>query len=244
VIPYYASPDGMVQIYHARWEDGLAAGVFDPAKIALIHADPPYGIGDSLWGNRNGAVGQRRRGGRGKVRAFAPFIDDRPFSPGLFLELQRPTVLWGANHYASRLPDSPSWLFWDKREGQTSDNQSDGELAWTNLGGPLRTFSHYWRGSLRASEQAQAHLHPTQKPEALSAWIFARQMAREKLKAGDTILVPYLGSGPDLRPALAIGCRVIAFEVEEAYCSTAINARLRAVAEGSDPSAGLPLFAR
>jgi site-specific DNA-methyltransferase (adenine-specific) len=246
--PYYQTDDGAIRIFHARWEDVLAAGVFAPKAIALVHADPPYGVNEQT---------SRKSKGRGKsfgalshVGRFVDGVDwpavdgdTKPFDPAAILGLQRPTVLWGGNHYASRLPDSPSWILWDKREGQTSDDNADGELAWTNLGGPLRIFRHWWRGMLRASEHG-VRLHPTQKPEALSAWVFAHAMARKKLKRGDTILVPYMGSGPDLRPAQAMGLKVIACEVAEEYCRAAVNARLRAVATQEPPNKLGGLFAR
>lgn len=240
--PYYSTEDGSIRIFHARWEDVLAAGVFKPKDIALVHADPPYGVNERT---------DRKSKGRGNTygcgialpRDFPPVAgDDKPYSPQSILDLDRPTVLWGANHYAGRfLSSSPSWLVWDKREGSGSDDNADGELAWTNLGGPARIFSHLWRGAMRASEHG-VRLHPTQKPEALSAWVFAHAMARKKLKRGDTILVPYMGSGPDLRPAQAMGLRVIACEVAEEYCKTAINARLRAVAKPIENAALGPLF--
>jgi len=53
-----------------------------------------------------------------------------------------PTVLFGANHYAHRLPPSPSWLVWDKRPEMASTDQADCELAWTNLGGLLERDRH------------------------------------------------------------------------------------------------------
>lgn len=243
---YYESDDGAVVLYHARWEDGLAAGVFDPKKIALVHADPPYGVKERTDRASRGRRGVFAREGKKAQPKDYPVMlgDDGPFDPLALLSLNRPLVTWGANHYASRLPDSPSWLVWDKRDDTPPDRNADVEMAWSNLGGPARRLVHLWRGTCRASETSTAHLHVTQKPEALSAWVFAHAMARKKLKAGDTILVPYLGSGPDLRPALAIGCRAIAFEVERLYLDTAINARLRAVAQGSDPCDELPLFGR
>lgn len=42
--PYYATEDGSIRIYHTRWEDVFAAGVFVAKDIALVHADPPYGV--------------------------------------------------------------------------------------------------------------------------------------------------------------------------------------------------------
>jgi site-specific DNA-methyltransferase (adenine-specific) len=231
VTPYYVTPCGSVRIFHARWEDVLAAGVFKPKDVALIHADPPYGVKEAT--NR----GERGRG-NGKAKNFPAIVgDDAPFDPAPLLSMGRPLILWGANHYSDRVPGSPSWLLWDKRDGVASDDNADGEAAWSNLGGPLRIYRHAWRGFLRPGETG-LHIHPTQKPEALSAWVFQRA----KLKRGDLVLVPYMGSGPDLRPALAMGLRVIACEVEELYCRTAVNARLRAVAKPEAPEAIGPLF--
>lgn len=245
--PYYASPDGAVTIYHGRWEDGLSAGAFDPKKIALIHADPPYGINYTAERKKGRPSSKRSANGNTWGKNWARIANDnKPFDPSPLLLMDRPTVLWGANNYANTLPNSGGWLVWDKKKGGTASqghHASDAELAWTNMGRCVDLFSYFWDGFRREGEILD-HWHPTQKPEALSAWVFAHAMKRGKLKAGDTILVPYLGSGPDLRPALMIGCRVIAFEVEQTYCDTAINARLRAVAKGSDPSSGLPLWNR
>lgn len=243
--PYYQTEDGAIQIYHARWEDVLAAGVFKPKDVALVHADPPYGVREKTARKkaRRGVGGAGFRGGR--QHDFAPVHgDDEPFDTASLLELDRPLVAWGANHYCDRMPGSPSWILWDKREFVAPDDNADGELAWTNLGGPLRIFRHWWRGALRKTEKEHVHLHPTQKPEALSAWIFAHAMARKKLKRGDLVLVPYMGSGPDLRPALTAGLRVIACEVAEEYCRTAVSARLRAITGEAAREAVGPLFAR
>ncbi len=163
--------------------------------------------------------------------------DDKPFDPSGLLALRRPSVLWGGNHYGSRLPDSPSWILWDKREDVTPDNQADGELAWTNLGGPLRIFRHWWRGALRKTEKVEDHLHPTQKPIALSSYVFTRA----KLKPGDLVFVPYLGSGPDLPAAVAMGLRVIACDVERWCCDTAIG-RLGAITPEKAAEPVGPLF--
>lgn len=244
--PYYTTPCGLIRIYHARWEDVLAAGVFKPKDVALIHADPPYGVKERTNRKANGrgtiaGPGRFRHMKESNQRDFPPVHgDDAPFDPAPLLSMERPLILWGANHYADRVPGGPLWFLWDKREGTTLDDNVDGELAWTNLGGPLRIFRHLWRGTCRASETGTLHLAPTQKPEALSVWVFQRA----KLKRGDLVLVPYMGSGPDLRPALAMGLRVVACEVEELYCRTAVNARLRASAKPEAPETIGPLFGR
>jgi site-specific DNA-methyltransferase (adenine-specific) len=226
--PYYSTPCGSIRIYHARWEDVLAAGVFDPREVKLIHADPPYGVKERTDRASKG------RSERWECRDFPAVAgDDKPFDPAPLLAMKRPLVLWGANHYSDRVPGGPSWIVWDKRDGIGPNDNADGETAWSNLGGPLRIFRHTWSGVIRASEAGDRVLAPTQKPEALSAWVFQRA----KLKRGDLVLVPYMGSGPDLRPALAMGLRVIACEVEELYCRTAVN-----VARPEAPEALGPLF--
>jgi site-specific DNA-methyltransferase (adenine-specific) len=205
--PYY--DDGTCTIYHDDCRDVLP--LIDPASVALLLADPPYGIGlDTRYQSRG-----RWNGGPKWNRSIdhAPVHgDDAPFDPAPLLRFRR-LVLWGANHYASRLPDSGSWLVWDRQSG--GSDTTDAELAWTNLGGTVRTYRHLWNGVCRASEIG-SHLHPTQKPVALMAWIVARWTA-----PGDLIVDPYMGSGPVLRAAKDLGRRAIGIEIEERYCEIA-----------------------
>ncbi|MBK9263079.1 MAG: hypothetical protein IPM54_25155 [Polyangiaceae bacterium] len=223
--PYYVSHDKAVRVYCARWEDVVEAGEVKLRDVGLVHSNPPYGKKLRF----NGRGGGRRVNGAPplKERKWDPVEgDDGPFDPAPLLALDRPLITWGANYYASRLPDVDSWILWDKRDGSTPDKGADGELAWSNLGGPLRIFRHLWKGTLRASECSTLHLHPTQKPEALCAFDFALAMERRKLRRGQIILVTHGGSMPEIRPALAIGCKVIVCEVSGAYCHTAVRARL------------------
>jgi site-specific DNA-methyltransferase (adenine-specific) len=104
---------------------------------------------------------------------------------------------------------------------------ADGELAWTNLGGQARFFAHAWMGVVRASENGARRLHPTQKPVALATWGFQRA----KLKRGDLVFSPYLGSGPEARAATDMGLRLIGCEIVEAYCEAAAR-RLEVCATG------------
>lgn len=247
VKPYWTSPDGAIVIYNQRWENVIAAGLVPVREVALIHDDPPYGQNERT---ERGKAGRGRKpndpkalrgaGPRGIASRDFPRVagDDVPFDPAPLLALQRPSVLWGAQRYAERLPMSPSWLWWGKRAGTTPDNNGDGELAWTNLGGPPREFQHLWRGSIRASEVSPAvHLHPTQKPIALSSWVFQRA----KLQRGDLVFVPHMGSGPDLPACVAAGLKCIAVEVERTYCDRAI-ARLGAVTAERAAMPSGPLF--
>lgn len=221
--PYYQSADGAVIVYHARYEDVLDDGLVPVGDVALIHDDPPYGVKANTAGRGIGKRAAYTRSGSYKGSpadvVHAPVAgDDRPFYASQLLSLARPTVIWGGHLCQPALPRSTSWLFWDKREDTTADDNGDGELAWTNLGGPVRRFSHLWRGTCRASETGTLHLHGTQKPVALCSWVYQRA----RLERGDMVFVPHLGSGPDLPAARAAGLRVIGCDVEEWCCATAV----------------------
>jgi site-specific DNA-methyltransferase (adenine-specific) len=144
--------------------------------------DPPYGIG---YMAPTGVGGESRNLQR---RTYGPIHgDDKPFDPTYWLHF-REVILWGANHYADRLPASAGWLIWDKRDGMTPNNNSDCEIAWLKGGGSARMFRHLWNGMCQASEKGEVRAHPTQKPVALMAWCLGFVKAR-------TVLDPYMGSG-------------------------------------------------
>lgn len=219
--PYYQ--DDAVTIYHADcWP--LVASLERPA---LVLTDPPYGIAertDRHSKGRDNPVGGRHNGQPTiTARDFPPVHgDDVPFDPVPLLAFGR-VVLFGANHYANRLPASPTWLVWDKLDGLRTDKRiiglddnADVELAWSNVGGPARLVSHRWKGLIKASERDERRVHPTQKPVALMAHIIAWLT-----KPGDLILDPYMGSGSTLRAAKDLGRRAIGVEIEESYCEVA-----------------------
>jgi DNA modification methylase len=210
--PYYER-DG-ITIYHADCRDvlpTLAAGSVD-----LVLTDPPYGISERT--DRKA----RKRTALAGCNDFPPvYGDDDVYDPTPVLTFPR-LVLFGANHFADRLPPSPSWIVWDKRAGLTSkrgdafNDNGDAEMAWTNLGGPVRVISHLWMGMLKASERDDKRVHPTQKPVALF-----HRIITEHTQPGDLILDPYMGSGPVARAAADLGRRYIGIEIEDRYCEIA-----------------------
>jgi site-specific DNA-methyltransferase (adenine-specific) len=217
VTPYYA--DDAVTIYHADYRD-----VADVLQFDVIVTDPPYGIGWDV-----GTGGWRGRARDRDGTSFNPIHgDDGPFDPSWLLAYRKPTVLFGANHYADRLPPSPSWIVWDKRDGaKFGPDQSDCELAWTNLGGPARIFRLVWNtlsrikdektagGSHQANHHRKHHvLHPAQKPIVLMRWII------DRCPPG-IILDPFMGSGSTLVAAKERGRKAIGIEIEERYCEIA-----------------------
>ena len=201
--PYYA--DDLVTIFNTDCRDVLPN--IDPATVDLLLTDPPYGIGIQT----DNVSRSRRSLGRTFPRVYG---DDAPFDPAPLLAYRR-VVLFGANHFASRLPDAPSWLVWDRESGDS--NTADAELAWTNLGGTVRTFRHLWNGVLRDSEIGW-HVHPTQKPVALMRWIVDRWT-----EPGDLVLDPYMGSGPVAQACHELGRRYIGIELVEEYCRVAVS---------------------
>lgn len=219
-----------VAVYCAPWQAVWQSLGLSPSDVALVWADPPYGVGERTDRKKKGRGRNRMHGercARGDFSRDWPPVagDDQPFQPAELLDVGFPRlVMWGANHYASRLPDSPTWWTWDKRVGTARDSNADCELAWTNLGGPARLFPHLWRGFCQASEKGRGarRIHPTQKPVALCRWGF--QQAR--IERGALVFVPYMGSGPELAAAVELGLRVIACELVEAYCAAAVSYRL------------------
>lgn len=183
-------------------------------RAAVLAADPPYGMN---LGAISGGVKDRFRRSRGFNTNYTVTGDDAPFQPGHLLDFEE-IILWGGNHYASRLPDARKWLIWDKRAGGASDNQADCELAWTNLAGPARLFTLLWRGMVRAGEEnvstGSYRCHPTQKPIALMRWCLAQTTAA-------LVIDPYMGSGTTGAAALQLGRRFVGVEIEQVHFDTA-----------------------
>lgn len=208
--PYYE--DDSCTIYHGDCREVLPSVEFD-----CVITDPPYGIGIST------NYAERGRGALVQCNDYPPIHgDDEPFDPSWLLASDVPTVLFGANHYAERLPSSPSWIVWDKLDGLTSkrevgfNDQADAELIWTNIGGPVRILSQRWMGAMKSgAESMHRRLHPTQKPV---------ELMRRLVGMTDGVIVdPFMGSGTTLRAAKDLGRKAIGIEIEERYCEIAAS---------------------
>jgi len=182
--------------------------------IDAVVSDPPYGIG-----HRRGKAGDR---GKGKTKGSAGIANDSmPFDPSPLLKW--PAILWGANHYAQRLPRG-RWLLWDKTLGAGSGDFSQFEVAWFSRPGAERIIRHMWMGVQRASEVGEPRLHDTQKPVAVMEWCL------EFVPQAHTILDPYMGSGTTGVACIRRSRAFTGIELNDAHFDTAcrrIEAALR-----------------
>lgn len=200
--PYY-DEDG-ITIYHGDCRELLPLVAFD-----VIVSDPPYGI------SYNGEDEPQGKHVFSHGRQIAEVAgDDGPFDPSPFVE--GPFILWGANCYASRLPDLRVWLCWDKvtRNGLNL-RIAECEFAATNCVGRPRVFRYLWSGGYRAGERGD-YFHPTQKPIDLMRWCMTLPGVPEGV-----VLDPFMGSGTTLRAAKDLGRKAIGIEIEERYCEIA-----------------------
>lgn len=197
---------------------------FSDKYFDLAIVDVPYGIGES-----NKAY---LRGGRqwGNSLAVATKYtrkqwDRQPPPAEYFAELMRVSknqIIWGANHFISRIPfDSSCWIVWDKDNG--TNDFADCELAWTSFNTAVRRFKYRWHGMLQENmREKEVRIHPTQKPVALYAWLLERYA-----KYGDVILDTHVGSASSLVACYRCGFHFVGFEIDPEYYKAA-NERLSA----------------
>lgn len=179
-------------------------------KADVLVTDPPYGIGYRT------PSGRRRPKGGMTVEG-----DDVPFDPAHLLALGLPSVMFGANHYADKLPPSPGWIVWDKRCGEMPSNrQGDAEMAWANMLGAVRIVRCLWNGggSLLAENGPARAIHPTQKPVKLMVAVL--ELAADE---GATVLDPYSGTGTTLIAAEQLGRKCVGIELSPAYCDVIVQ---------------------
>lgn len=220
--PYYEY--GGITIYHGDCREILPPLV----GIDLLLTDPPYGNEHCL-----------RFGSRGRLAAaqdYTPIAGNSDaFDPSHLLEYPK-VVLFGANWYADRLPPSGAWIVWDKRDGITSNDFSDAELAWVNVGNTVRLFRHRWYGMIKDSEKQERRVHPTQKPVTLMSWIIGTFSLQTAM-----ICDPYCGVGSTLVAAKKLGHRAVGIEIEERYCEIAARRLDQEVLQFNEAESIIPM---
>ncbi|WLB14758.1 DNA methyltransferase (plasmid) [Bradyrhizobium elkanii] len=211
----------------------------DVADIAVI-GDPPYGMKANTNSKRfSGGQSARIRRTKDSGRDDR-FIegDNEPFDPAPWLAFNE-VVLWGANHYAGKLPVGTT-LIWLKRNPQHYGTfLSDAELGWQKGGHGVYALHAPDSPGRRAIEAGARNprgaptAHPAQKPIALMAWCIKRTKGRR-------ILDPYMGSGTTGVAAIQLGRKFTGIEKDPKYFDTACR---RIERELEQPRLEVPLDA-
>jgi len=196
-------------------------------KVDAVVTDPPYGIGYIHGGGGKGKHTRRN------VRAIIG--DNAPFDPAPWLSFPV-VVMFGADHFAQRVPEG-RWLVWDKLAGmQSFDNFSDVEIAWLNQKGASRIFPFLWKGICQQGDNAGGRVHPSQKPVPVMAWL----MEQADVPHGATVLDPYMGSGTTGIACIRTGRKFIGIERDPEYFETACNRIRRELEAGTFDFAAQP----
>lgn len=229
-----------VTLYHGDCRQVLPT--LAPGSVDALITDPPYGMDwDTDTTRFSGGKSERAKDqakGRivGRNDYGAVTNDAAPFDPSPWLGFPQ-VVLFGANHYAERLPRGTS-LVWIKRSDKLFQSfLSDAEIAWMKGGHGVYCFRKEFPPPSRAMDAGgnpcnPVGIHPCQKPVSLMAWC----MRMAKVPAGGLVFDPYAGSGTTGVACIQTGRKFIGVEIEERYCAIAAK-RLEHAASGG------PLFA-
>tara|TARA_R110002072_G_scaffold301839_1_gene482574 strand:+ start:567 stop:1166 length:600 start_codon:yes stop_codon:yes gene_type:complete len=181
---------------------------YEDNHFELAIVDPPYGLG----------MDKSRNSNEGNKAGFKIYHDtdwdvkapDKEYFDEL-IRVSKNQIIWGANHFISKIPyDSSCWIVWDKNNG-ASDN-ADAELAWGSFKTAVRKYTKH------ISATFKNRIHPTQKPIQLYEWLLMNYA-----KDGDKILDTHLGSG-----SIAIACHnlnynLTACELDPTYYKDALK---------------------
>ncbi len=206
-------------------------------EIDLLFTDPPYGISVV----QNGGVGgggplgftahtQATSKWEGRVvkrREYKKILgDDKKFEPQFLNKYGKKQIIFGANNFASELPDCSHWLVWDKKAGEHEsyiDTFSDAELMWTNIQERknVKIYRHTWSGLTRQGDrktELKDRVHPTQKPVGLLSNII-----NDYSTENQTVLDCYLGSGSTLIACEQTNRICYGMELDPAYIDVIIE---------------------
>lgn len=119
-------------------------------------------------------------------------------------------IWWGANYYSEFLPSSECWIVWNKNNGQS--DQTDCELAWSNMRSVVRMFT--------LSSEKINRVHPTQKPIKLITDIFDKFDKRNDI---NSVIDLFGGSGSTLMACEQTDKTCYTMELDPKYVDVIIN---------------------
>jgi site-specific DNA-methyltransferase (adenine-specific) len=213
----------LVTIYHGDCRE--VARELPAASVALLVADPPYGIS--------------YRSNMRRLTAFDEIHGDDEFDPAWLADV-KPLLIAGSPVYVFAQDASlcetrdalvaVGWrlnrmLVWDKMAmtaGDLGDVGSRTEyIVSANACGASDKRAQAGRDpNLIAVPRVDGRLmaHPTEKPVALLSYLVVRATSPREL-----VLDPFMGSGSTIRAAKDLGRRAIGIEIDERYCEIAAN---------------------
>ena len=180
-------------------------------KVDACITDPPYGMDWDTDSTR--FTGGKHKQGDGREDWGAIRGDAEPFDPTPWLNFPR-VVLFGANHFASRLPVGTTLVWIKKADHLFGTFLSDAEVAWMKGGHGTYCYRKQFPPPSRMAENDGREVaHPTQKPLGLMKWCIEKTGVAD----GALILDPYMGSGTTGVAAVQMGRRFIGIEREPKY---------------------------
>lgn len=174
-------------------------------RFDAVVTDPPYGMD---WNTDSTRFSGGQTPGVKRERIAG---DDKPFDPAPILALNVPTIMWGYNHMAQRLPVGKTLIWLKQNPAAFGSFLSDAELGWASGGNGVWAFYRPRSIATAVSEGGGKVAHPTQKPVCLMEWCL------DLVGKATTILDPFMGSGTTLVACQRMGRHGTGIELDPDY---------------------------
>lgn len=173
-------------------------------SVDLVFTDPPYGMNAV---SKSGVLSKKYK--KDILNDNDNNVAKASFNLCQDIFGKAKHIWWGANYYTECLPSAECWIVWDKDNG--GSDQTDCELAWSNLRSVVRQFT-------MVSEKFN-RVHPTQKPLKLLHQIFAKF---DKKQNWAKVLDVFGGSGTTLIACEQLDRKCYMMELDPHYCDVII----------------------